>query len=321
MAQPNPSDRHIDAALTQISVAFMQDDMPVAMQAFLPVPVTKQTDKFFIYDRAFWSRIVATKRAPGAESAGGGYELDQDSYDAEKFSVHIDTPWESTENEDSPPLNSQVDDTAWVTENMKLRDEKDWADTAFTTGVWTGSTTGTDITPGTLWSATGSTPINDIRAQIKSVKQKTGRRPNVLVLGSDVMSVLEDHADILDRIKHTQRGVVTAEIIASILKLDEVLEAELTHTTSKEGVSPDVHAFIASTKDALLLYRPARPGLRTPAAGYTFQWTGATGAVSGRRVKRWFSDDRDSWRTEIDSYVDFKVVAPDLGVFFDNPVA
>lgn len=321
MAQPNPSDRHIDAALTNISIAYMQDDMPVAMQAFLPVPVKKQTDKFFEYDRAFWSRIVADKRAPGAESAGGGYKLNQLPYDAEKFSVHIDTPFESSENEDSPPLDSQMDDTNWVTEQMKLRDEKDWASTAFTTSVWTGSTSGGDITPGTLWSASGSTPIQDIRAQRNSIKQKTGRRPNVFVVGADVMAVLEDHPDFLDRVQQTQLGVLTTDLLAAILGLEVVLEADLTETTSAEGVTPEVNAFIVDPKDALLLYRPARPGLRTPAAGYTFRWTGKTGTVAGRRIKRWFSDDRDSWRTEMDEYVDFKIVAPDLGVFFNNPVA
>lgn len=321
MAQPNPSDRHVDTALTNISVAYMQEDMPVAMRAFLPVPVKKQSDVFFEYDRGFWSRIIAEKRAPGTESAGGGYKLNQLPYRAEKFSVHIDTPWESSENEDRPPLDVQMDDTDWVTEQTKLRDEKDWATIAFTTGVWTGSTTGGDITPGVLWSTGGSTPIQDIRAQRNSVKQKTGRRPNVLVIGVDVMAVLEDHADIVDRIKHVMKGVVTEDILAELFRLDEVIVAELTETTSDEGVTPEVQAFIASAKDALLLYRPRRPGLRTPAAGYTFQWTGATGAVSGRRIKRWFSDDRDSWRTELDEYVDFKIVAPLLGVFFNNPVA
>lgn len=320
MSQPTPGDRHVDTALTNISVAFMQEDPLVATRAFPVVPVRKQSDVFFSYDKEFWNRIIAQKRAAGTESAGGGYELTEIPYRATKYSVHLDTPEESMENEDDA-LDAQLDATDWVTQQIKLRAEKTWSDNAFGASIWTGSSTGGDITPGTLWSASGSTPVKDIREQRNAIKRQTGQRGNVLILGSDVMAALQDNADIQDRIKYTQRAVVTEDILASLFEVDEVIVAELSETTTEEGLAAQTQAFILGINDALLLHRPRRPGLRTPSAGYTFEWTGKNGSLAGQRIKRWWIDRLSSERVEADHFVDFKVVAPDLGAFFLNVVS
>ena len=58
----------------------------------------------------------------------------------------------------------------------------------------------------------------------------------------------------------------------------------------------------------------------TPSAGYTFSWTGATGASdSGGRIKRFRLELLESDRVEIQMSFDQKLVAPDLGYFFLDP--
>ena len=76
MPLPTRNEVHVDAVLTQISVGFMQsaEDF-VADKVFPVVPVRKQSDKYFVYDRSYWFRSEMEKRAPATESAGGGWKL------------------------------------------------------------------------------------------------------------------------------------------------------------------------------------------------------------------------------------------------------
>jgi hypothetical protein len=76
MPQPNINSVHVDAILTNISVAYLQNqDNFIADKVFPIIPVDKKSDKFFTYTKNDWFRDEAQRRAPGTESAGGGYNL------------------------------------------------------------------------------------------------------------------------------------------------------------------------------------------------------------------------------------------------------
>jgi hypothetical protein len=207
-----------------------------------------------------------------------------------------------------------------VTRGLLLRREKDWASKYFTTGIWTGSSTGTDITPGTKWDVTPSTPISDLRAQMTAMKSKTGFRPNKLILGEEVWAILQDNADFLDRIAVTQRKIVNIDLLASVLGIDEVLIGGGVENVAQEGAVADL-SFIFG-KSALLTYAAPRPSLMLPSAGYTFSWTGYTGAgAEGLRMSRFRIDLIRSDRIEAEMAYDQKLVATDLGVFFDGVIS
>ncbi len=75
-AQPTVADVHINRPLTDVSVAFMQNATDfVADRVFPTVPVAKQSDLYFVYEREDWYRSQAERRAPGTESAGSGWNL------------------------------------------------------------------------------------------------------------------------------------------------------------------------------------------------------------------------------------------------------
>ena len=57
----------------------------------------------------------------------------------------------------------------------------------------------------------------------------------------------------------------------------------------------------------------------TASAGYTFSRAGLLGAGnSGQRMKRYRMEPRAADRIEIEMALDHTLVAPDLGVFFEN---
>jgi len=76
MSQPTSNDVHVDAILTNISVAYIQEQSAyIASQVFPIIPVEKQSDKYFTYAKGDWFRDEAQLRAPATESAGSGTRL------------------------------------------------------------------------------------------------------------------------------------------------------------------------------------------------------------------------------------------------------
>ena len=318
--QPTRGDVHVNGMLGQISVHFAQAATSfVADRAFRTVPVEKQSDRYFLYDRGEFNRDEVTKRAPGAKTAGGTYKIDNTpSYFADVWAFHRDVPDQIRANADQP-LQLDREATMYLTTKMMVRKEVSWRDNFFVPTLWA-----TDFTPGTLWSAAMSTPISDVRTGSRTIAESTGIRPNVFICNRDVFDALLDNDDIVDRLNRGQTPVAPALTnraqLASIFEVDEILVMDSVQNTANEGLAA-VHSFIGG-KHALLAYRPPSPGIMTPASGYTFSWTGLMGASAlGTRIKRFRVEERESDRVEIQGAWAQKLVAPELGYFFESVVA
>ena len=215
------------------------------------------------------------------------------------------------------PIDVDRDATEFVTRDLVLTREVTWASTYFTTGKWTGTTTATDVTPSTLWDATGSTPIADIRTQMRSVKAKNGFRANKISMGDYVWDLLQDHPDFLERIKYTQTAIVTTGLLAAVLGAQEVLVGGAVINTANEGATDSLDFLFG--KHLLVSYSPARPGIMTPTAGYTFNWTGRVGGFM--RVLRFRMEWLKSDRVEGEMAYTQKQVAPQLGALLASVMA
>lgn len=328
MPQPTLTQVHVNRPLTNISTAYMQDANDyIADKIFPVVPVQKQSDLYFRYTKGDWFRDEAQQRAPGTESVGSGYNVTTDSYQCPVYALHKMVDPQIRANTDDP-LNADRDATLWVTHRLLLSREIQVVDVALATSTWTGSTTGGDITPSPLWSAANATPLEDIEAQIWAIKQNTGRFPNRLVLGPNVWQILKNLDELVQRIKYTQRGVVTTELLASLIAPPgvndfQVIVAAAIVNNGLEGASDDF-AFIAPTKDALLLYAEPQPGIMIPTAGYIFTWTALLGAGAfGSRISQipmpWMGIG--TVRIEGELAFSTKIVGPDLGAYFNGAVA
>jgi hypothetical protein len=315
MAQPTASEVHVDSILTNISVAYAQSaDAFIASKVFPVVSVEKQSDKYFKFNKEDWFRDEAEKRADGDESAGSGYGLSTDSYSCEVYAFHKDVSDRVRKNADNP-LKPDEDAVRFVTQRMLLRQEIQWVSDYFTTGVWS-----VDSTPSVTWDDVTSDPINDIEAGKESVLSKTGFEPRTLVMGYQVFRQLKNHPDIIDRIKYTSAQTVTPELLARLFDIDRVMIARAIKNTAKEGQTA-AYSF-AHGKHALLCHVAPSPGLLTPSAGYTFMWNGVSdGLGENIGISRIRMDARKSDRIEAEiAYVN-KVVASDLGYFFNGAVA
>lgn len=339
--QPTPADVHVNAALTALSIAFLQRQSAfVADRVFANIPVTKQADQYFSYDRGEFNRDEMEERAPAAQTVGGSYKVDKTpNYFARVYGIHKDIPDQVRSNEDGP-INSDRDATNYVTMKALIKRELSWRNAYFVAGnpgdTWTfdvdGDSSATaagsfDPTNASnnqkvYWSSANSTPVEDIRQGKRFVQEATGFRPNVLTVGRVVFDTLADHPDIVGRLDRGQTSgpaIATAEAMAALLELDEILVMDSIQNTAAKGAAA-VHSFIGG-KNALLSYRPPEPGLLTPSAGYTFSWTGLLGAtLNGIRIKRFRMEPEASDRVEAEQAFDQKLISKDLGYFFGGIV-
>lgn len=315
MPQPTRSQVHIDAILTNISIAYMNDmDSFVASKVFPTVNVAKQSDKYFTYSQADFYRDQAQVRSGGTESAGSGYGLSTDTYSSQVYALHKDVDDQVRANSDAP-LDPDQDATRFLAHQMMIRQERDWATNFFTTSVW-----GNDSTPSTLWDASGSDPIADIQTGINTILSDTGYLANTLVLSYAAYKTLRNHPDIVDRYKYTSADSISPELIGKVVDIPRVMVMKGVYNSAVEGASASYGQI--GDKDALLCYVAPSAGLMTASAGYNFVWNGVGGGLgTSTAVSRFRMDHLRSDRIEIESAWDFKVVSSPLGYFFSNPVS
>ena len=146
-------------------------------------------------------------------------------------------------------------------------------------------------------------------------------------MGAYVMEALKQHPDIIDRIKYTQRGIVTEDLIATLFDVDELYVTYATHSVGPEKNDADaqdaasVFEFIGDPNGILFAYAPANASLMTPSAGYTFTWAGYLGGNSeGVKVKKFRMEHIVSDRVEAEQTYDQKVVCADMGLFVNGAV-
>lgn len=317
--QPTPSDVHVNAPLTNVSIAYLQDQSEfIADKMFPAVPVKKQSDRYFAYDKGNFFRGKAQRRGPAEESAGTGFTIDNTpSYFCDVWALHHDVDDQVRANADAA-IDVDRDATEFVTRDLILTREVQWASQYFTTGKWTGSSTGSDITVAPKWGSPGSTPIADIRTELRSIKRKNGFRGNKVAMGETTWDVLQDHPDFLERIKFTQTAIVTTGLFAAVLGVNEVLIGGAVINTANEGTNADALDFLFGD-NLLAVYSPPRPGLLTPAAGYTFNWTDLVGGFM--RVLSFRIEWKKAQRVEGEMAFALKLVAPTLGSFIAAPSA
>jgi len=325
---PNPTygNIHVDAPLTNISVAYIQKaDSFIADKVFPIISVKKQSDRYFVYLKEDWFRDEAVERVMGTESAGGGYEIDNTpTYFCKIYAYHKDVTAADRANSDIP-LQPDEDASQFVAQKFLLRRETEWATRFFATGIWdteydgAASTSGTDLK---YWNASDSDPIGDVATAQLDIQSVTAFKPNVMVIGPYVYKALRNHADILDRIKYTQGPAIpTPNLLAQLFDVDKVLVAQAVKNSAAKGATESTD-FIYG-KHALLAYAAPSPGLKQPTAGYIMAWTGLEGAGAyGNRMYRIPMDHLGLGTTRIEGEMayDCELVAASLGVFFNGIV-
>jgi hypothetical protein len=332
-----PSQVHIDAPLTNLTLAYLQSaDNFIADKVFPIVDVDKQSDKYYIYDRENFNRSGQRKQlAPRTRPERVGMSLSNDSYFADVFGLATDFDEQTLANEDAA-LETRAMGAQMLTHNMLIDREKDFVTNFFSDNVWGTNWDGVDNGDNdtaievTNWDDyTNSTPIVDMRRLSTAIQLKSGGfKPNTMVISKAVRDVLVDHPDILARLNGgatvTNTALITEAKLAEIFEVERLFVLEGIENTAAEGAS-ESNAFIGGDH-AMLCYTPSSAGLRTPAAGLTFAWNSLPGVSNlGLTVESFTGDflrvEGIAEEIHVKMSYDMKIVGSDLGGFINSVLA
>jgi len=278
------------------------------------------------YLKGAWFSDEAAVRAPGTRARRGGYPTDYIGISTKEYAFAKEVTDEDRRfagSKFAPPLKPDQDALEFCADKVDLRKERRVAELIFGS-AWSG-VSGEDAEGGWAAASSGNTFIIDVEARIETIRQNTGVRPNVMMLSANVLPQLKQEATVIDRIKYVERGIVTANLLASLFDLDEVLVGDAIYSTAKETktgtewTAKNVWEKNAGKGAAFLFYRPPGPGLKMPCPGYQARVPYENGQV--RRVTTWRENAEHQDVYEVAEETDIVVTGADLGFLWYDCIA
>ena len=302
------ADVHVDAILTSLSIAYKNESY-IGELVFPPMRVVKESDKYFIFGKNHF-RLPNTERALGAEANFvNSVALSTGSYSCVEHALADIVPTRTQNAADG--LDPEADTAEAATDIILLRIEKLIAAAAFSTTNFTNYVT---LSGTNQWSDfANSDPLANVTTAIHAIGAKTGKKPNLLVMGDQVFEKLKTHPDILDRLKYTTSAVPTPTILATLFDIDQVLIGTAIENTGVEGQA-DVMTRIWGKDVGVYIVNPSQ-GQKILTAGRLFRHE------KYRKVDKWYDNAKSGTVVRVSDLVDPKVVAADAGYLIKAAVA
>src|SRR3990167_5004421 len=176
MAEPSPADMHVDAPLTDFSAAYFADPAKYVWPKAAPLAASpKQSNKYFVYDKAELLYVAAQKKAAATEAAVRTYSLSTGTFLADVIAVAVDVSEEAIANADAG-INPEQDAALLAVQDLNLYLEQEFATAFFGTSIW--ATDDTDEN----WANPASDPLGSLMTGVRTIALNTGRTPNTLLL-------------------------------------------------------------------------------------------------------------------------------------------
>lgn len=310
MPRLTPGDVHVDVPMTNWAIKWMNRTKNIGTKLLPIYPVKKEIDKYYEWAKADWLRNEVEKIAAGDPAPRQGFGLSSESYDCEEYGLGTDLPERVKNNADSV-LRMQFNKTAWVTDQVLKNREILIAANIFSAAIWTNTST-----PTHTWDdETNSNPITDLFTAINSVEDNAaGIYPNKGAMGVEVWRKLQVHPQVIRCLYgegSNTATIVTPQLLAKFLGLDEILIGRGVKETAAEGATSSEAKIWG--KHCWVGYVAPRATMDMPTAGWTFQ--------VNFRIKSWFEQHTGNDVFEAREIIDVKQVANDCGYLLASVVA
>jgi len=321
---PQPlSKTGVPPILQNVSVQY-RNPIYVADRVFRMIENCPPEAKIARYLKGAWFRDEAQMRGPGSAAVRGGYPVDFLDVIPKEYAFAKEVPEEDREvaaAQGGPPLQPDQDAIAFATEKLFLKREILCAAIIKAT-IWSSVAASGEDAEG-LWAPPGATNtfLLDVEARKTTIQSATGLMPNVLLLDALTYSALKSCDAVLDKIKYTQRGVLTAELLAAILDLEEVIVGPAIQSTAKEVkagtdfTAAQIWANTAGKGMGFICYRPPSPGLKAPAAGYIARSALFPGGI---KVQTWREESKHQDVYEASEKIHILATGQDLGFMWKD---
>lgn len=221
--------RVVDPVLTNIARGF-NNASHVATKIFPIVNVNKEGGKIPQFTKEAF-KIYNTERAIRAKSNRINPE-NRTEIDFVLTEHDLEYPMDYREQEeDILPLKLHA--TTVVTDGISLRLEKLAADIAQNLSTYP---TGNKVTlaAGDKFTNTASNPFVIFDTAKEAVRSKIAQRPNVCVMGAKSYNALKNHPAVHERIKYTERAIVTPELLRALFDFDELYVGDSVYSTDAD---------------------------------------------------------------------------------------
>lgn len=301
---------HIDRALTNVSL-YYRNESYIADKLAPQVPVSKWSDKYFVYGRENF-RIPVALRAARSETREIQWSLSTDSYYCEEYGFHSLIDNRERQNQDEP-IDIDADTAEYLTEMTMLDYEYRVANTVLdnTNPQW-GAYASTHF--GNLSAAWDDVVGADPRSVFIFVKwlifRDSRRRANQAFIPVEVSMQLQQMDQIEELRKYTDPNLLTDGGLPQKLWGLHVNECASSYNNAEEGAT-DTYAETFGTNIVVTHTNPGRIGRKSLTFMLTFQ-------VQPPETRRWKEEKKKSDAIEVTRAYDVKLVAPACGYVIAN---
>ncbi len=304
----------VNPLLTNIATMYRPTKFNLIADIAMPrIPVQKRDGTFVQFTKDDRFTVPNTYRGPRAQANSVYFGQSSSTYSVKDYALSdlvLDTEQENA----SDPLRPQMDATEGIADLMLLDREVRVASLLTSTANITQNVTLAGVNQ---WSDfVNSNPMTDM----ETAKGTCFFKPNTVILGKEVYQKVIHHPDLLDRVKYSERGVLTAELLAMLWEVDNVYVADCRKNTAAEGQTA-AYSYVWG-KDVLVAYITQQPKVRDVSLGYTFQWT-PMGGTGGMRTRVWREEEYGGGgeMIEVDTALDEKIVSADVAYLIKAAVA
>ena len=315
--------------LTNISVAYMQEQKNSALEFFPEVKVKLSTGYYYKFNKEDLLRDdVWDKPILGAvDPTIVGYETDNYKCKPKQIIMGLDEIIQSDLLRTGAPgmMDIYKEKAKVIAQKIFIHRNKEFARNYFNENAW-----GTTLEGGADGAAdfiqfdnASSTPIEFFDQLKIDMRRNTGKTPNKLGLGIKAFTDLKNHPQIKERVIYggstPNPALVTEKALAEILGIEKLVVFDAIWNSADLGAEENTQ-YICDETSALLVYAAPSPSIDTATAGYTFAWD--MGLGSHLPIVTW-EGPKPTYSNYIGGMMSFDMqkVCDDLGVFLKSAVA
>lgn len=284
MAQPQGSTIHIDAALTNYSKKYTNENSYfIAPRLFPRVRVSKQSDKYFIYGTENLN-LSDCVTAAGSNYPRFSWTMSNTSYYCEKLGGEHAIPDEDRDSAD-PAINLEQDSVEFLSEKIDMNIENRMAALVTSTSNITQYTTLTAATQWSNYTSDTSDPESAIKTAKTTIFAATGRVANTIVFSESIAETLAHHPTLVDLRKYTDPNLLSDSGLPKKIFGLNILVAAGVYNSAKLGQTASLSEIWGD--NALIAYVNPNPGRKSLTLGVTFEY-------GGRQVFKYREDKVES---------------------------
>jgi hypothetical protein len=310
-----------------MSVLAMQEADNFVLGAMAPfLPVDKQVDEYYVYDQGDWNRIEMAPRGSSERSRQAGWRLSTTAYSCKREAVSVGFDWSDDANADEV-INTDLDASEYLANQSMMRGDQLGAAACFGAALWTTDWDGAaakDYASNEVlyWSDSSADPQADHTHLANKVFQLTGKWPNVMVVGSDVLTALIGNSVVRGAIQYVKEAGLQAllDSLAFHFKVEKFLVAGGMYTSTVEGQSTQTQSQLFDADDVWCGYVNPTVGPRTFTAARTFAFKDGGRAKDGVVTRKFELVQETTTWSEIETFWDVKIIAADAAYFIDEAV-